>query len=195
MFICSSSTSLVYYRKDNNLNPVIIDKTYKNSQYHYLEDYDFPVNKDSLYTLNSFYNENLVTQLYQQSQQLKFILDTGSNVSLINKRLISKEMKNHVHKTKAKINFPLLDVKEDFVEQVNNEIHTFFIIEFDTIDVLFVGIHGYPRTIVSDRDPRFLSDIWGRWTNTKDSKLKMTVAHRSQADGQTERMNREIKEY
>ncbi|KAM9975917.1 hypothetical protein ACTFIR_009758 [Dictyostelium discoideum] len=32
-------------------------------------DYDFPVNKDSLYTLNSFYNQNIVSQLYQQSQQ------------------------------------------------------------------------------------------------------------------------------
>ncbi|KAM9998708.1 hypothetical protein ACTFIY_008369 [Dictyostelium cf. discoideum] len=53
-------------------------------------------------------------------------------------------------------------------------------------------LHGYPRTIVSDRDPRFLSDIWGRWAKTMDSKLKMTVAHRAQADGQTERMNREI---
>ncbi|KAM9975573.1 hypothetical protein ACTFIW_005446 [Dictyostelium discoideum] len=52
---------------------------------------------------------------------------------------------------------------------------------------------GYPRTIVSDRDPIFLSDIWGRWAKTIDSKLKMTVAHRAQADGQTERMNREIK--
>ncbi|KAM9998348.1 hypothetical protein ACTFIY_008021 [Dictyostelium cf. discoideum] len=53
-------------------------------------------------------------------------------------------------------------------------------------------LHGYPRTIVSDRDPRFLSDIWSRWAKTMDSKLKMTVAHRAQADGQTERMNREI---
>ncbi|KAM9984049.1 hypothetical protein ACTFIY_000790 [Dictyostelium cf. discoideum] len=53
-------------------------------------------------------------------------------------------------------------------------------------------LHGYPRTIFSDRDPRFLSDIWGRWAKTMDSKLKMTVAHRAQADGQTERMNREI---
>ncbi|KAM9974230.1 hypothetical protein ACTFIR_003946 [Dictyostelium discoideum] len=54
-------------------------------------------------------------------------------------------------------------------------------------------LHGYPRTIVSDRDPRFLSDIWGRWAKTMDSKTKMTVAHRAQADDQTERMNREIK--
>ncbi|KAM9979600.1 hypothetical protein ACTFIY_008892 [Dictyostelium cf. discoideum] len=51
-------------------------------------------------------------------------------------------------------------------------------------------LHGYPRTIVSYRDPRFLSDIRSRWANTMDSKLKMTVAHRAQADGQTERMNR-----
>ncbi|KAM9980557.1 hypothetical protein ACTFIY_002847 [Dictyostelium cf. discoideum] len=53
-------------------------------------------------------------------------------------------------------------------------------------------LHGYPRTIVSYRDPRFLSDIWSRWAKTMDSKLKMTVAHRAQADGQTERMNKEI---
>ncbi|KAM9979480.1 hypothetical protein ACTFIY_008720 [Dictyostelium cf. discoideum] len=53
-------------------------------------------------------------------------------------------------------------------------------------------LHGYPRTIVSYRDPRFLSEIWSRWANTMDSKLKMNVAHRAQADGQTERTNREI---
>ncbi|KAM9992225.1 hypothetical protein ACTFIY_009672 [Dictyostelium cf. discoideum] len=53
-------------------------------------------------------------------------------------------------------------------------------------------LHGYPSTIVSYRDPRFLSDIWSRWTKTMYTKLKMTVAHRAQADGKTERMNREI---
>ncbi|KAM9974205.1 hypothetical protein ACTFIR_003921 [Dictyostelium discoideum] len=42
-------------------------------------------------------------------------------------------------------------------------------------------LHGHPRTIVSDRD---------QWAKTMDSKLKMIVAHRAQADGQTERMNR-----
>ncbi|KAM9978248.1 hypothetical protein ACTFIY_012020 [Dictyostelium cf. discoideum] len=80
----------------------------------------------------------IIINSHTKEEQFKLILDTGSNVSLINKRLISKEMENHVHKTKAKINFPLLDVKEEFVEQiniqVNNEIHTFFIIELDIID-------------------------------------------------------------
>ncbi|KAM9954352.1 hypothetical protein ACTFIW_003893 [Dictyostelium discoideum] len=47
----------------------ILNKTYIISQYHHLEGYDIPVNKDSLYTLYSFYNQNIVTQLYQQSQQ------------------------------------------------------------------------------------------------------------------------------
>ncbi|KAM9948566.1 hypothetical protein ACTFIT_009764 [Dictyostelium discoideum] len=80
----------------------------------------------------------IIINSHSKEKQFKLILDTGSNVSLINKRLISKDMKNHVHKTKAKINFPLLDVKEEFVEQiniqVNNEIHNFFIIELDIID-------------------------------------------------------------
>ncbi|KAM9981527.1 hypothetical protein ACTFIY_003850 [Dictyostelium cf. discoideum] len=80
----------------------------------------------------------IIINYHSKEEQFKLILDVGSNVSLINKRLISKEMENHVHKTKAKINFPLLDVKEEFIEQiniqVNNEIHTFFIIELDIID-------------------------------------------------------------
>ncbi|KAM9975617.1 hypothetical protein ACTFIW_005490 [Dictyostelium discoideum] len=41
----------------------------KNINGCYGQDYDFPVNKDSLYTLISFYNQKIVTQLYQQSRQ------------------------------------------------------------------------------------------------------------------------------
>ncbi|KAM9954846.1 hypothetical protein ACTFIW_000949 [Dictyostelium discoideum] len=97
----------------------------------------------------------IIINSHSKEEQFKLILDTGSNVSLINKRLISKEMKNHVHKTKAKINFPLLDVKEEFVEQiniqVNNEIHTFFIIELDIIDVLF-GNDILKDSIINQKD-------------------------------------------
>ncbi|KAM9955409.1 hypothetical protein ACTFIR_011847 [Dictyostelium discoideum] len=97
----------------------------------------------------------IIINSHSKEEQFKLILDTGSNVSLINKRLISKEMRNHVHKTKAKINFPLLDVKEEFVEQiniqVNNEIHTFFIIELDIIDVLF-GNDILKDSIINQKD-------------------------------------------
>ncbi|KAM9975426.1 hypothetical protein ACTFIW_013308 [Dictyostelium discoideum] len=97
----------------------------------------------------------IIINSHSKEEQFKLILDTGSNVSLINKRLISKEMKNHVHKTKANINFPLLDLKEEFVEQiniqVNNEIHTFFIIELDIIDVLF-GNDILKDSIINQKD-------------------------------------------
>ncbi|KAK5574360.1 hypothetical protein RB653_010668 [Dictyostelium firmibasis] len=53
-------------------------------------------------------------------------------------------------------------------------------------------LHGYPRTIVSDRDPKFISEIWRLWAETMDSKLKMTVAHRAKGDGQTERKIQEF---
>ncbi|KAM9984048.1 hypothetical protein ACTFIY_000789 [Dictyostelium cf. discoideum] len=97
----------------------------------------------------------IIINSHSKEEQFKLILDTGSNVSLINKRLISREMENHVHKTKAKINFPLVDVKEEFIEQiniqVNNEIHTFFIIELDIIDVLF-GNDILKDSIINQKD-------------------------------------------
>ncbi|KAM9981546.1 hypothetical protein ACTFIY_003852 [Dictyostelium cf. discoideum] len=109
------------------LDPVDSKVDLSVSQYHHLEDYDFPVNKDSLYTLNSFYNQNIVTQLHQQNQQH----DVHKNIN---------KLKEYVKDSYGilVINFPLLDVKEEFVEQiniqVNNEIDTFFIIELDIID-------------------------------------------------------------
>ncbi|KAM9974166.1 hypothetical protein ACTFIR_003882 [Dictyostelium discoideum] len=97
----------------------------------------------------------IIINSHSKEEQFKLILDTGSNVSLINERLISKEMKIHVHKTKAKITFPLPDVKEEFVEQiniqVNNEIYTFFIIELDIIDVLF-GNDILKDSIINQKD-------------------------------------------
>ncbi|KAM9967255.1 hypothetical protein ACTFIR_007495 [Dictyostelium discoideum] len=52
----------------------------------------------------------IIINSHSKEEQFKLILDTVNNVSLFNKRLISKEMRNHDQKTKAKINFPLLDV-------------------------------------------------------------------------------------
>ncbi len=52
-----------------------------------------------------------------------------------------------------------------------------------------------PAAIISDRDPRFTSDLWQQLWKSMDVQLKMTTAHRPQADGQTERANRQVLEH
>ena len=55
-------------------------------------------------------------------------------------------------------------------------------------------LHGVPKSIVSDRDPRFTSDFWRAfWTNLGTT-LDMSSANHPQTDGQTERVNRVINE-
>ncbi|KAN0045075.1 hypothetical protein ACTA71_006603 [Dictyostelium dimigraforme] len=53
---------------------------------------------------------------------------------------------------------------------------------------------GLPLSIVSDRDKLFMSDLWKELMISQGVKMKTTVPHRPQADGQTERTNRTIKE-
>jgi len=56
-------------------------------------------------------------------------------------------------------------------------------------------LHGMPSNIVSDRDRKFVSNFWQHVFKSIGTKLNMTVAHRAQGDGQTERMNRTLEEY
>ncbi|KAJ8523407.1 hypothetical protein ON010_g17573 [Phytophthora cinnamomi] len=55
--------------------------------------------------------------------------------------------------------------------------------------------HGMPTSIVSDRDRKFVSAFWQHVFKSIGTTLNMTVAHRAQGDGQTERMNRTLEEY
>ncbi|CAN6483323.1 unnamed protein product [Victoria cruziana] len=50
-----------------------------------------------------------------------------------------------------------------------------------------VRLHGVPKGIVSDRDPRFTSKFWRAFQNALGTKLKMSSAFHPQMDGQTER--------
>ncbi|CAN6458921.1 unnamed protein product [Victoria cruziana] len=50
-----------------------------------------------------------------------------------------------------------------------------------------VRLYGIPRTIVSDRDPRFTSRFWKAFQNALGTQLKMNSAFHPHTDGQSER--------
>ena len=50
-----------------------------------------------------------------------------------------------------------------------------------------IRLHGIPVSIVSDRDPRFVSHFWNKLQEALGTTLKFITAYHPQTDGQSER--------
>ena len=61
------------------------------------------------------------------------------------------------------------------------------------IDTIF-RLHGLPRELVSDRDPRFTAAFWRSVFQTLGTRLTMSTSDHPETDGQTERANRVLEE-
>jgi len=57
-----------------------------------------------------------------------------------------------------------------------------------------VSWHGVPKTIVSDRDPKFLARFWEQLHESLGTKLIRSSAYHPQIDGQTERVNQVVED-
>ena len=69
--------------------------------------------------------------------------------------------------------------------------------KWDTVELLadrLIRYHGFPDVLISDRDPRFQSDVWQQLCKRFNIKRALSSPYHPQTDGQTERLNRTLEQ-
>ena len=56
-------------------------------------------------------------------------------------------------------------------------------------------LHSLPESIISDRGPQFVAGLMRKLNEMLGIKSKLSMAFHPQTDGQTERVNQELKQY
>uniref|UniRef100_A0A8C8DF20 Integrase catalytic domain-containing protein n=1 Tax=Oryzias sinensis TaxID=183150 RepID=A0A8C8DF20_9TELE len=56
-----------------------------------------------------------------------------------------------------------------------------------------VRYHGFPKDIVSDRGPQFVSRVWKEFCRLIGAKVSLTSGYHPESNGQTERLNQQLK--
>ena len=90
--------------------------------------------------------------------------------------VVVDRLSKYIHLGALPANFTVAKVAELFMEIV-------------------VKHHGFPKSIISDRDPIFVGTFWQCLFELSGTKLSMSSSYHSQTDGQTEVVNRGLEQY